>query len=122
MPINDPNACVLITPMSNGQVQVTIGDLNGGEFTPTHIVGCVPANAIPDPPITTLSQALRLLADHLDQTPPRSGLTNCACRDCGDVSISSDTRHPELCLLCKDAGCKPNNGECQRQDAPDTDN
>lgn len=34
-----------------------------------------------------------------------------------DVSISTHIHTPELCLLCKDAGCEPNNGECQRDDA-----
>lgn len=43
-----------------------------------------------------------------------SGYTDCACRDCFDVAISNDVARPELCLLCKDAGCEPNNGQCQR--------
>lgn len=50
-----------------------------------------------------------------------SGYTQCACRDCFDLSISDDVNHPELCLLCKDAGCTPNDGECERDDAYDFD-
>jgi hypothetical protein len=46
-----------------------------------------------------------------------SGYTYCACRDCFDIAVSADTDQPELCLLCKDAGCTPNDGECQRGDA-----
>lgn len=36
---------------------------------------------------------------------PQSGYTPCACRDCMDVTVSSDTSNPELCTECKDAGC-----------------
>jgi hypothetical protein len=46
-----------------------------------------------------------------------SGYTDCACRDCFDIAVSSDMSRPELCLLCKDAGCAANDGECQRADA-----
>jgi hypothetical protein len=48
-----------------------------------------------------------------------SGYTACACRDCMDVSISNHIHTPELCLLCRGAGCEPDNGECQRGDAYD---
>jgi len=34
-----------------------------------------------------------------------SGYTNCACRDCMDVTVSSDTSKPELCSECQEAGC-----------------
>lgn len=51
------------------------------------------------------------------ENPMTSGYTPCACRDCFDVSISSEDTKPELCLLCKDAGCQASNGECQRADA-----
>ncbi len=44
-----------------------------------------------------------------------SGYTDCACRDCFDVAISSDARLG-MCLLCKQAGCDTG-GECQRDDA-----
>ena len=44
-----------------------------------------------------------------------SGYTDCACRDCFDVAVSSDTSKPELCSDCEDAGC--DGGECQRPDA-----
>jgi hypothetical protein len=46
-----------------------------------------------------------------------SGYTDCACRDCFDLAVSADTTKPELCLLCKDAGCTPNDGGCEREDA-----
>lgn len=59
-----------------------------------------------------------------------SGYTDCACRDCFDVAISSDTDKREFCGLCEDAGCEPwppadvedarrnpHRYECQRQDA-----
>lgn len=48
---------------------------------------------------------------------PTSGYTDCACRDCFDISISSDITRPELCLLCKDAGCDATGeSECERTD------
>jgi hypothetical protein len=53
----------------------------------------------------------------LEASNSESGYTYCACRDCMDVSISTRIDTPELCLLCKDAGCEPNNGECCRDDA-----
>lgn len=35
-----------------------------------------------------------------------------------ETSISNDIRHPELCLLCKDAECDATgDSECQRTDA-----
>ena len=34
-----------------------------------------------------------------------SGYTHCACRDCMDVTVSTDTSKPELCTECKEAGC-----------------
>lgn len=59
-----------------------------------------------------------------------SGYTHCACRDCMDIAMSSDTRYPELCDECLDADCEsynPGNAdydalpahmrECQREDA-----
>lgn len=52
-----------------------------------------------------------------------SGYTHCACRDCFDVTVSSNTSNPELCSLCEEAGCTPPEGmsgysrECQRDDA-----
>lgn len=36
-----------------------------------------------------------------------SGYTPCACRDCMDITVSSDTAKPELCAECADAGCEP---------------
>lgn len=51
-----------------------------------------------------------------------SGYTHCACRDCFDETISSDTRRPELCSLCEEAGCDADgDSECQRVDAYDED-
>lgn len=62
-----------------------------------------------------------------EPTPaPQSGYTPCACRDCMDVTVSSDIIKPELCSECTDAGCEAyprgfNNSssdwECQRDDA-----
>jgi len=48
-----------------------------------------------------------------------SGYTHCACRDCFNIAISSDTGEPELCSDCEAAGCslQANDGECQRDDA-----
>lgn len=57
------------------------------------------------------------LSAELADSNESSGYTHCACRDCMEVSISTHIHTPELCLLCKDAGCEPNNGECQRDDA-----
>ena len=34
-----------------------------------------------------------------------SGYTHCACRDCMDTVMSSDTSKRELCEACKEAGC-----------------
>ena len=39
-------------------------------------------------------------------TVPQSGYTPCACRDCMDITVSSDTAKPELCSECADAGCE----------------
>ena len=47
-----------------------------------------------------------------------SGYTHCACRDCMDPTVSNDTRKPELCSDCLDAGCDADSGsECARDDA-----
>lgn len=46
-----------------------------------------------------------------------SGYTDCACRDCFDIAVSDDIEKPDLCTLCKEAGCEPNDGECKRPDA-----
>jgi hypothetical protein len=35
----------------------------------------------------------------------QSGYTPCACRDCMDITMSSDTSKPELCSKCAGAGC-----------------
>lgn len=63
---------------------------------------------------------------------PQSGYTHCACRDCMDETMSSDTSKPELCAECAEADCEPYRGdgwfgtgrvtsvaswECQREDA-----
>jgi hypothetical protein len=54
---------------------------------------------------------------------PQSGYTSCACRDCMDTTVSSDTSKPELCSECVDAGCAKQldlldkHVECQRDDA-----
>lgn len=58
------------------------------------------------------------------------GYVGCACRDCFDVAVCSaalgEAHKPEdhLCGGCADAGCLPDDGECQRTDAygdPDAD-
>lgn len=58
-----------------------------------------------------------------------SGYTHCACRDCMDTTVSSDTSKPELCSACQEADCLPCEArsgddcitptahECQRDDA-----
>lgn len=62
----------------------------------------------------------------LDKNTPRpqSGYTSCACRDCMDITVSSDMTKPELCSECVDAGCDAWSSregrsafECQRDDA-----
>jgi hypothetical protein len=68
---------------------------------------------------------------NLDKQQPQSGYTPCACRDCMDTTVSSDTGKPELCAECKEAGCvvhdvgeySPHSivWECQREDAYDDD-
>jgi hypothetical protein len=62
-------------------------------------------------------------------TEPQSGYTPCACRDCMDTTVSSDTARRELCEACEDAGCTNHSNlpgfmagyglgyECQRDDA-----
>jgi hypothetical protein len=60
------------------------------------------------------------------ETPaPVSSYTHCACRDCMDVTVSSNPARPELCELCHAAGCGDPDAttwpECQRDDAYDTD-
>jgi len=59
-----------------------------------------------------------------------SGYTNCACRDCMDITVSGDTNNPGKCFECQEAGCEtfrigdpdydmlPSTmKECQRDDA-----
>jgi hypothetical protein len=46
-----------------------------------------------------------------------SGYTRCACRDCMDATVSSDTSKPELCDGCQEAGCIP---FTERGDVPDS--
>lgn len=47
-----------------------------------------------------------------------SGYTDCACRDCFDIAISSDVRKPELCEDCVAADCDADGAsECARSDA-----
>lgn len=43
---------------------------------------------------------------------PRSGYTDCACRDCFEIAIGNGT-DPALCHECESAGCDPA-GECQQ--------
>ena len=37
--------------------------------------------------------------------PGTSGYTDCACRDCFDVTVSKNPARPELCELCHAADC-----------------
>ncbi len=51
-------------------------------------------------------------------TGTMSGYTDCACRDCFDVAVSSDTSKPDLCWACREAGCDADGEhECCRDDA-----
>jgi hypothetical protein len=51
-----------------------------------------------------------------------SGYTNCACRDCFEIAISSDESKPELCSDCEESGCSADgDSECQRSDAYECD-
>lgn len=66
----------------------------------------------------------------MNETITTSGYTPCACRDCTDVTVSSDMAQPELCEECEEAGCTKHESlpgfiagyglgyECQRDDAP----
>lgn len=46
-----------------------------------------------------------------------SGYTHCACRDCFDITVSSDTTRPELCHDCAEHDCDPDGAsECERPD------
>lgn len=44
----------------------------------------------------------------------KSGYVHCACRDCMEVTISSedDAEEGALCLDCEEAGCEAGAGEC----------
>lgn len=62
----------------------------------------------------------------VEPQPPQSGYTPCACRDCMDVTVSSDVTKPELCAGCAEAGCEAATVlvadllvglDCQREDA-----
>lgn len=63
----------------------------------------------------------------LDKPVPESGYTPCACRDCMDVTTSTDVTQPELCGQCEEADCEPlpmhpfpgmlSMFNCQRDDA-----
>ncbi len=44
-----------------------------------------------------------------------SGYCDCSCRDCFDIAIGVAGK--ALCVLCEEAGCEANDGECQRDDA-----
>jgi hypothetical protein len=75
--------------------------------------------------------AFEFLAAKVESEPePQSGYTHCACRDCMDVTVSSDTSKPKVCDECFLAGCeayRPGDAnyealpahmrECQRDDA-----
>lgn len=46
-----------------------------------------------------------------------SGYTTCSCRDCFDLTISTDVMEPELCSACDEADCYYAGEDCQREDA-----
>jgi ribosomal protein S27E len=76
-------------------------------------------------PVTLLRDD-RIIAELVAKDPPtvrsQSGYTNCACRDCFDVTISSDQNKPELCELCGEAMCdESGESACERIDADDGD-
>ncbi len=51
-----------------------------------------------------------------------SGYTDCACRDCFDIAISSNATRKALCNECHDAGCdRAGRSECERLDAYESD-
>lgn len=87
--------------------QINCGDFQTGK-TPVQRVALV----VSEDPIETSAAA------------PQSGYTPCACRDCMDTTVSSDTAKPELCSECAEAGCDSWSSreglsafECQRDDA-----
>lgn len=78
--------------------------------------------------ITTHAPVPRPAPDDRSGAPaPQSGYTPCACRDCMDTAVSSDTAQPELCAECTEAECEPlpmtpspgmlSMFNCQRDDA-----
>jgi hypothetical protein len=124
-------------------------DTLGCRNTATHIL-TTPSLDFDDSPVTYTDQvcepcgqgytrrpALRAtLAPMAPPAMPQSGYTPCACRDCMDETVSSDTDKPELCELCAEAGCEAYPAalaavdyvitpaacyECQRDDAYDQD-
>lgn len=69
------------------------------------------------------------MSENLNELPvaPQSGYTPCACRDCMDITVSSDMTSPELCGECVKARCpalpervtypESRYWNCQRDDA-----
>ena len=46
------------------------------------------------------------------------GYHDCPCRDCFDIAIGAEKDgSPSLCRDCEDAGCSPDDVECEREDA-----
>jgi len=42
-----------------------------------------------------------------------SGYTACACPDCMAIAVAGDDEQRSLCRACEEAGCSPDDGECQ---------
>jgi hypothetical protein len=42
-----------------------------------------------------------------------TGYTDCACRDCFEIAIAGADNERALCNACGDAGCSPDDGECE---------
>ncbi len=63
--------------------------------------------------MSPLGKALRAAdAKRAPKAPKQSGYTDCACRDCFEIAISSDVANPVMCQDCAEAGCE-RGSECQ---------
>lgn len=49
-----------------------------------------------------------------------SGYTDCKCRDCFELVVSSDTTKPEFCHACEAAGCEEDHECCVESELDDT--
>lgn len=44
-----------------------------------------------------------------------TGTCDCACRDCFNITPTTEDGFPGLCFPCWEAGCIPTNGECLQE-------